>query len=269
MKYKHSIILAAVMSFSMSAFGWGQKGHDVTVYIAECNMTEVTRLAVDSLFDCHSPVYYANWLDNASHTPEYAYSKTWHYKNIDADETYESAHTIETGNIITALRSQADKLKDNSLCKSEKSLALKMLIHLMGDLHQPMHFGHFSDRGGNEWKVKFFNKETNLHSVWDDELPESVHRWSYTEWRNQLDIIDDAELKGSILAGEFDDWGKETYELGKNVYETTPKGSCISYDYIANNADIVEKQLLRGGLRLAHVLNQIFDKNYITSNSKY
>ena len=72
---KHFLISAAMLSLSLAAFGWGQKGHDTVVYIAENHLTDATKAAVDSLFDGKSPVYWANWLDNASHTPEYASTK--------------------------------------------------------------------------------------------------------------------------------------------------------------------------------------------------
>ena len=85
---KHFIITVAMLGASIAAFGWGQKGHDTVAFIAENHLTETTRAAVDSILDGKSPVYWANWLDNASHTPEYAYTKTWHYKNVDADRTY-------------------------------------------------------------------------------------------------------------------------------------------------------------------------------------
>ena len=77
---KRSFISIFMSVAAISAFGWGQKGHDVTAFIAENHLTPTTRAAVDSLLEGRSMVYWANWLDNASHTPKYAYTKTWHYK---------------------------------------------------------------------------------------------------------------------------------------------------------------------------------------------
>ena len=70
-----------------------------------------------------------------------------------------------------------------------------MLVHLVGDLHQPMHTGHLSDRGGNSVPVRFFGRESNLHAVWDSSLPEAAHKWSYTEWQNQLDRLTEEDKK--------------------------------------------------------------------------
>lgn len=100
-KYFLSIVFAAV---TFAAGAWSQKGHDVTAYIAEQHLTPAARAAVDSIFDGRSMVYWANWLDNASHQMDHAYTKTWHYKNIDADETYESAQANPAGDAVTALK---------------------------------------------------------------------------------------------------------------------------------------------------------------------
>ena len=86
---KRILLLIACLLAVRSAAAWGQKGHDVTAYIAECHLTPEAAERIDKVLGGHSPVYYANWLDNASHTPEYAYTKTWHYRNIDAGETSE------------------------------------------------------------------------------------------------------------------------------------------------------------------------------------
>ena len=102
---------------SLTAFGWGQKGHDVTVYIAENHLTPTTYTAVTDLLDGKSMVYWANWLDNASHTPEYAYSKTWHYKNIDDGIKYEEAPLHEDGDVVRAIYEQIKILQNPDASK--------------------------------------------------------------------------------------------------------------------------------------------------------
>lgn len=263
---KKLMLLAICSGIAFSGFGWGQKGHDATVAIAGRHLTEATRAAVDSLLGGKSLVYYANWLDNASHTPQYEYSKTWHYRNIDADETFENAVLLSTGDIIRALPAQAVVLADKYSSAAQKELALKMVIHLTGDIHQPMHLGHASDRGGNQWKVKYFDRETNLHSYWDSTLPEAAHKWSYTEWADQLDRLPEAEMQ-AIAAGNASDWARESYDICTEIYDSTPKGSTLSYDYIAKWTPVVEDRFLKGGIRLADLLNSIFDPDYKGSNT--
>ncbi|MDE6278325.1 MAG: S1/P1 nuclease [Muribaculaceae bacterium] len=240
------------------ASAWGQKGHDVTAYIAEKHLTPVAADSVSALLDGRSLVYWANWLDNASHTPDYAYTKTWHYKNIDEGVAYEDAPLNEKGDVVRATIEMAEILRDSVSTRSQKVLALKILTHVVGDMHQPMHMGHLSDRGGNEVKLKYFGRETNLHSIWDGSLPESAHKWSYSEWQQQLDRLK-PEAEAQIMGGTPDDWAKETYEITARVYNYFPKGSNASYNHIAYWTPVIEQQLLRGGLRLAALLNSIFD----------
>ena len=206
------VILTIVCALGfLNASAWSQKGHDVTAYIAEKHLTPATKAAVDSILEGKSMVYWANWLDNASHQPEMAYTKTWHYMNIDANVD--------------------------------------------------MHMGHLSDLGGNKTKVKFFNRDTNLHSIWDSSLVESGHKWSYTEWQDQIDRAT-AEEEAQILTGTVNDWGKETYEIAGRCYKYFQPGSNVMYDQVAAWTPVIEQQLLRGGLRLAHVLNTIYDPQY-------
>lgn len=264
---KNTLLSGMLCLSSLTAFGWGQKGHDTTVFIAESHLTPTAKAQVEKLLGGKSMVYYANWLDNASHTPEYAYSKTWHYKNIDDGITFENAPLLETGDIIRAIEEQVNLLQDPTASEEQKQLALKMVIHFLGDIHQPMHMGHASDLGGNRWTVKYFGRDTNLHSVWDTSLPESAHNWSYTEWQQQIDRLPAEEMEEIISEGNPTKWGKETFEIGTRVYQNTPEGTRISYDYISDWTPVVELQFLRGGLRLADLLNSIYDPSYTPKNT--
>ncbi|MDE7396439.1 MAG: S1/P1 nuclease [Muribaculum sp.] len=244
---------------ALTMFGWGQKGHDTTAAIAERHLTPEAKAAVDSILDGRSIIYWSNWLDNASHTPEYAYTKTWHYRNIDADQTWDSAPLNPAGDVVSAINEQLAALATPDRPIEETRLSLIILVHLMGDLHQPMHIGHASDLGGNRWNVKYFGRNTPLHSVWDTNLVESGHKWSYSEYADQIDRVN-AEEQAAIIAGTPDDWGRQTYEICTHVYNTTPVDANLSYDYVAAWTPTVENQFLRGGLRLAALLNSIYNK---------
>lgn len=257
MTIRHITATLVSLLIASEAFAWGQVGHDTTCSIAENHLTKKAKKQISKVLDGQSIVYWANWLDNASHQPEYEYTKTWHYKNIEAGQQIEDVPPFPTGDIITVLQDMYEKLKSHSLPKEEEALTLKMFVHLMGDLHQPMHMGHNSDVGGNKWNIKVFNESANLHHAWDEELVEFGHRWTYTEWTNQLDRKSKKEIE-AIVAGDFFSWGKETWEYSKQIYEATPIDYKISYDYIADWTPLVEQQFLKGGLRLARLLNEIY-----------
>lgn len=262
MNHKTLLSFGVMLSMSATAFGWGQKGHDTTAYIAECHLTPAAKAACDSIFDGKSIVYWANWADNACHTPEYAYTKTWHYRNIDEGHDYDSFPRNEEGDVTTAIRSQYAVLADPDASKEDKQLALKLLVHFVGDIHQPMHMGHLSDRGGNSVKVKYFYRDRNLHGIWDTDVLESGHNWTFSEWQQQIDRATPEEQEAIISVTNPDDWGKETFKLATEIYDTTPEGSQLEYAYVANWTPVIEKQLLKGGLRLAHLLNTLFDPQY-------
>lgn len=257
---------AALLPAWTDALAWGQKGHDTTAAIAERHLTPAAKAALDSLLDGKSIVYWSNWLDNASHTPEYAYTKTWHYKNIDAGVDYDKAPLLGTGDVVRAIPEQIAIAADPAASREQKQLAVKIIVHLLGDIHQPLHMGHASDLGGNRWQVKYFGRDAKLHSVWDSNLPESAHKWSYTEWVDQIDRAT-PQQQAEMVKGTPHDWGKETFKVCTDVYDQTPQDTQISYDYIAKWAPVVEQQFLKGGLRLADVLNSIFDSSYTPQSS--
>ena len=218
------------------AQAWGPKGHDVVAYIAECNLTPEAAEKIDKILGGASMV---------------------HYANVDEGFTYETMTKNPDGDIVEAIDRIVAELKGGQLDPAQEQLYLKMLVHLVGDLHQPMHTGHLSDRGGNSVPVRFFGRESNLHAVWDSSLPEAAHKWSYTEWQNQLDRLTEEEV-ARIQSGTPLDWFEESNAICREIYVATPEGSDLSYDYIAKYAPVIERQLLRGGHRLAGLLNEIY-----------
>ncbi len=241
----------------LQSFAWGQKGHDVVAYIAENHLTPETAQRVAEVLGGRSLVYYANWMDNASNTPKYAYSKTWHYMNIDEGETLDTQPRQAKGDVLTAVSSIMKNIEKGKLSPEEEFDQLRMLIHLVGDMHCPMHAGRSTDLGGNRVKVLYFNRETNLHSIWDTALVESAHNWSYSEWQFQIDRTTEAFTK-QVQEGTIEEWFMQTVTIAKKIYEVTPEGTRVSYDYLNAMTPVIEQQLLFGGLRLAGVLNHLY-----------
>ena len=134
-------------------------------------------------------------------------------------------------------------------------MKLKMLIHLVGDIHQPLHVGTGKDRGGNSTKVEWFYRDSNLHRVWDSEMIDS-RQLSYTEFSDAVNHPTKQQIKtwqdSNIL-----DWAYESMELRDQVYDL-PKDHQIGYQYQYKNHDILDRQLLKAGVRLAGVLNEIY-----------
>lgn len=254
---KKYLLLSFIAVYSCSVFAWGLKGHDVVALIGEKHLTPRAKAAVWKLLQGHQPVYYANWLDNVRNDPKYAESVTWHYTNVDEGQTYATMHKPAGGDILDGIRFATAKLKDKQSNDSVKTQYLKYLIHLIGDLHCPMHAGRASDLGGNKRSMKWMGQNTNLHKVWDEYLPEKAHNWSATEWVQFTDLPNPKEAR-SWAQGTPEIWLQETLKLAQEVYQDSPEGANLSWDYLHQYSPLVEKQFLKGGYRLAAVLNEIF-----------
>lgn len=246
-----------LIMYHSTTYGWSKKGHDVIAHIAERHLDESTKVIVTDLLDGRSMVYYANWMDNASYTKEFKETKTWHYFNIERKKSVRTTKRIKDGDLLSALIQIEAELRSGTLGRKELSDRLKMFIHLLGDMHQPMHLGQLEDHGGNTIPVTYFNEATSLHSLWDYFIVEGAHDWSYTEWAQQIDILGDDEV-ASITSGDYLDWLEATHNECVEIYRNTPVETRVSYDYIEKYRPVVEQQLLYAGLRLGALLNDIY-----------
>ena len=144
---------------TVSLHAWGPKGHDVVAAIAEQNLTCKAKKNIRKLLGNHSIVYYSSWMDNIQNSPYwndgYNKTKTWHYANVDKGMTYQTMPKNELGDVITGLEYLTEALTTNyaELTDSMRVDYLKMVIHMVGDMHCPMHAGRLSDRGGNKTSV--------------------------------------------------------------------------------------------------------------------
>ena len=233
---------------------WGKIGHRVVGKIAETIITEKTKNEINKILDGESIAMVSTWADEKRSDPKFDKYGIWHYVNMPLDKSYSQAnHTQE--NIVTVIKKSTKLLKSNSLSKEEKKFYLKFLIHLVGDIHQPLHVGRAEDRGGNDIKVKFFYKKSNLHSVWDSDMINN-YRISYTEFSYHLININDSK---NFIIGDAEVWANESQALVKDIYSTVKSGDRLGYEYIYLNFPIVKQRLYEGGIRLGYLLNEIFD----------
>jgi hypothetical protein len=169
--------------------------------------------------------------------------------------TYEETEKNPNGDLINSIRTFIEELKSGSLSTKEEKKKLRMLIHLVGDIHQPLHVGNGEDRGGNATKVEWFDEESNIHRVWDSHMIDYTEL-SYTELSVAINHPSDQQIKKwqetSVL-----DWAYEAIELREQVYDL-PEDHEIGYKYQYENRDLLDRQLLKGGVRLAGILNDIY-----------
>jgi len=167
------------------------------------------------------------------------------------DKKYEEVeHTQD--NVVIGIQKCIAVLKDNSASKEEKIFHLRFLVHLVGDIHQPLHVGRAEDYGGNKIYVEFFKDGTNIHRVWDTDMIENFNM-SYTEISEYLQSY----KKQDFAQGDAICWANESQQIVKKVYEIEV-GEQLSYSYIYSNFYIVKDRLYRAGIRLANLLNSIY-----------
>ena len=235
---------------------WGATGHRVIGHVATQHISNRTYRKISKLLDGASLAYVSTYADDIKSDPQYRSYNPWHYVNMESDESYDQNKTNTKGDVIQAIQKCISVLKDPEESREEKQFHLKLLVHFVGDIHQPMHVGRSGDRGGNDIKVNWFNTPTNLHRLWDTNLIES-HGMSYSEMGQNLPVLSPKQIQ-FIKQQPLMEWVEESQALAATLYEDTPDGSRLGYAYRYKYMDTVRLQLLKGGLRLAHLLDSIF-----------
>lgn len=263
---KKIILSLLVLNFSLaplsSLFAWGPSGHRIIAEIAERNLNKKAKKQVKEILKGYPMAYWSSWADNlrSDTTDRWKHTYVWHYVNIPGDlqkeEAVNALHNIEQENVYRVIPQLCEKMKNGGLSDEEKSTTLYFLIHLLGDLHQPMHIGRAEDLGGNKITVYWFGTPTNIHAVWDDSLI-NYEKYSYTEYTDILNRLSPKE-KEALQSGTIEDWLFDTYQISNEIYSSIKNEDKLSYSYPYKYKRTVELQLQRAGLRLAAVLNSIF-----------
>ena len=235
---------------------WSNTGHRVTGEIAERYLTRKARKQVYKILKGQSLAEVSNYADDIKSDPAFRKFGPWHYVNIPADKKYGDVTPNPDGDILMAIQKCISVLEDESSNPDDKLFYLKMLVHFLGDLHQPMHIGRAEDRGGNDIQLQWFDQGSNLHRVWDFHMIEDFGM-SYTELANKLPELSKKAAK-DMQKGSLLDWVEETQEITNQVYASVKVGDKLGYAYSYRFWGTVEEQLLKGGVRLAGILNRIY-----------
>ncbi|MAD97226.1 MAG: S1/P1 Nuclease [Flavobacteriaceae bacterium] len=249
-------LLVFVVNTGSATDFWGQNGHRVTGKIAEKHLSNRAKRKIDKLLKGQSLAFVSTYADEIKSDKKYRKFSPWHYVNFPIGGTYDPSKRNPQGDIIYGIEYCVKVLKNENSSEEDKIFYLKMLVHLVGDLHQPLHIGRAEDKGGNDIQVRWYNDGTNLHSVWDTKMIESFNM-SYIELANNAKRLNRNQVK-AIQKGSVLDWVYETRKLTEKVYASAQVGQKLRYRYSYEYFPIVRQQLQRGGIRLAKILNDIF-----------
>lgn len=294
-KYVRNTLLKVVgtlllLTVTPAAYAWGPVGHRVVAEIAQRHLTPAAQARVNRLLEGRTLADVANWPDELRSDPRFEKYGPLHYATVkDGLTTYRDSEKARCGDIVVAIEAFTTFLRTNSReslytvkALTDKSdgtgqgacnpvetdpltqlQALSFLVHLMGDLHQPLHVGG-TDRGGNMVSVNWMDRwKSNLHSIWDDEMVD-FERIGYTQYARFLDRASEADAK-RWMSGNIIAYADEAIAMRSKLYvypddPGTPAVPKISYKYIGTHRERMREQLLKGGLRLAGVLNSVFQQ---------
>jgi hypothetical protein len=259
---KKLLIASALLAASsiQQAHAWGQTGHRITGAIAEQYLSEEAKAAIAALLPNESLAEASTYADEMRSNPEEFWQKEagpYHYVTVPKGETYkEHKHAPEQGDAYTALKKFSKIVKDNTAPLSERQRALRFIVHIIGDLHQPLHAGDGTDRGGNDFKLEFFWEKSNLHRVWDSGLLDR-RQLSYTEWTEWLSEKITPEQAAKWNTTDPLIYITESATIRDTIY---PEGDRLGWDYLYQHLPTAKVRLQEGGVRIAAHLNELFAK---------
>jgi hypothetical protein len=256
-RYLIGCVLLSAMP-SQEGLAWGPAGHRIVGHIAEMNLDPEILKTIRKKFNIKHLANVATWADaikKSKHKPD-----VLHYTNIAVNHrTYSQKRDCPRKRCVTEkIKEYESLLVDPASSPKTRKEAFKFLVHLVADVHQPMHLGYEKDRGGNEIAVYFGAKPTNLHRVWDHDLI-FLKGKSRRQFARQLNRSITSENKKQWVGGTPDDWSNESRALVLDIgyHLEFSKGRELSLNYIREGREIVEERLQRAGIRLAEILNRL------------
>lgn len=252
------LIFAFILVSTSSVFAWGREAHEVIARIAENNLKPGVKKKIEAYLG-HSIVYYAKWMDEYRHTPEYKFSHPWHSCVVDEKLMYVPQ---AKGDALYGLDYATGNLKDyRHLSDSAVAVNIKFIVHLIGDMHCPAHI-KYQGRDAS-FKVKFGGDyikprvDARIHDVWDYYAIQSCRIFSSSEYAEELDRLSSKEKK-AIVEGTYIDWLGDNAERCFLQFELAYPDERLKQDFINAAMPLIETQMLYAGYRLAYVLNTLF-----------
>ena len=256
-----SLILTLLFLNFYTAEEWGSTGHRVVAEVANKYLTDNSNEKIIKILDGETLVNASTYADDIKSDSRYSEYYDWHFINMELDEVYENTVPSEKGDIYIAINKCLDVLESDLVSDSDKSFYLKLLVHFVGDLHQPLHLGRYEDRGANRIFVKWFGRNSNLHRVWDSEMING-HNMSYSELALNLpntDFLVFTKESKNFERSDILDWINEVHKYTNQIYEGVSNDDKLGYNYQYENFDTTKELLLIAGIRLAKILNYLFD----------
>jgi hypothetical protein len=251
---KRTILSVGLAFAALGLISWGFKGHRAVASIAQKHLNASVAYVASAYLKGEQMEDVSTWADE-NRDPKTA---PWHYINLPLElsrDAFVKAVQESDNNVYTAILKTEATLKNASASAEAKNTALKYLIHLVGDAHQPMHVSRKEDKGGNTIQLRFDNKGTNLHSLWDSKLIDK-EGLSQEDIVKTYDTATPAEIKKWQSDGPIE-WLWESYQITAQLYANAKPGQTIDNLYYQKYIPVIRKRIDQAGIRLAGELNRI------------
>ncbi|KUG08807.1 hypothetical protein ASU33_11805 [Solirubrum puertoriconensis] len=240
---------------------WGGEGHRTVGKIAERYLSRKAERQVKQLLGTQTLVDVSTWADEVRNTPEYKSTAPWHFVNLPLGLEFpafsQELKAKTEPNAYQALNENLRVLSDKKQSQDKRFIALKFVVHIVGDLHQPMHISRAEDKGGNEIQLQFRGEGTNLHRLWDSGLI-NVQGLSYQQMAANLDHPDKKQAK-IWRQDPMEQWFFQSYQLSTKLYAEAQPGTVLDEQYYNTHIEDVRLRLSQAGIRLAEILNKALD----------
>jgi hypothetical protein len=241
-------------------YPWGRLGHETVALIAAERLSPRTRQEVGAILGPdRSLASVSMWADQVKR--KWPISGPWHFIDLPIGRTVRvedvDSYCSPKGCIVSKLPEFIGILESAQSTQAEKLEALKFVVHLVGDLHQPLHCSNDDDRGGNGKKLWFEGREMSLHALWDNCL-EKYPRGNAVQLAAALDRDISADEAREWSTGSVESWAYESYLIARDkIYPgyAARNGTNLGHGYIIYMRPVVDRQLEKAGVRLAWVLN--------------
>jgi hypothetical protein len=255
------LALALLAALPLRLWAWGVEGHRAIGLIAEHHLTAKARQQVQALLGTQTLALVSTQPDEMRYLPEYKETAPWHYVNTEMglahDQYLQAVKGQANPNAYNVLVTKIKEMKDPTKTREQRAEALIFVVHIVGDVHQPMHTGRAEDKGGNDIKMTYRGKDTNLHSLWDSGLLD-YQGLTYTEMGTQYSVLPDAQRKQWQATSDPGEWLFESYTIAGKLYAEAAQNPNPDFRYYPSHADIVKQRIQQAGVRLAAVLNEAF-----------
>ncbi len=167
------LLLILALAMPQAAWSWGPLGHEVPAQLAEEILSPKARALVNNILPGENLSEVSTWADRMRSNKDAFWQKTarpFHYVTVPDGQVYDIRKAPAKGDAVTALKRFRAILDDRRSSNESQQLALRFSIHIVGDLHQPLHVGNGNDLGGNRVRIGFDARSTNLHRLWDSGL---------------------------------------------------------------------------------------------------